>query len=697
MAQAKKMTNDEVKSLLAREISNAQTYDSTELKEKRERALSYYNGEMPDTPYAKNRSKMVSKDVADTIGWILPSLMRVFTASENMGIYEPVKKGEEEQAKQATDYINNKFWKSHDGYRIVWDSCHDALLLQNGIIKHWWDESKDCEYSTHTALSEEQLVVLTSEPGAEVKAATENEDGTIDVKIERTVTSGRMELDVVAPENFLIDDASEYIDEDETRFCGERMEKTRSELVKMGFDRKIVDDIPAYGADTTNSEIDDARKTDIDVSDGDTTDRSMQIVEVFECYILADVDGDGVAERVRAYLGGSGENGVLLDWDVWDDDLPFTDLVASRVPHRWEGQSVADDTMDVQQVKTVLTRQSLDNIYAHNNPQKEVETGSVLNPDQLTNPTFGGVLQKKKSSAPIVPHVIPFTADKSLAALEYFDQVTEKRTGVSRSTMALDPGALQNQTATAVNAGRDSSYSKVELIARNMAEMGFKRLFMMMLRLYIKHQDRADQVFIGKDWVEMDPRHWNAAMKVTVDTGLGTGSRDRDMSMLDGVLQKQIMIMDRLVASGFADLALEMLPKIQRTLVKQAESAGLKNPEEYYPEVTREMLDKMKGQAAKQGAENPEAKKHQQEMQMKQQEMQAKQEMDKQAMQAKLAMEQQKMQMEAEMRQAEFNQEMALKREQLVAEMQLKREMAMLGHAAGGNASQPVRMGGDPG
>jgi hypothetical protein len=684
MAQAKKMTDDEVKTLLAREISAAQTYDSTELKEKRERALNYYNGEMPDTPSMPNRSKMVSKDVADTIGWILPSLMRVFTASENMGVYEPTKKGEEAHAEQATTYINNKFWKSHDGYRIVWDSCHDALLLQNGIIKHWWDDSKECEYSTHSGLTEDQLVILTAGEGIEVKAATENEDGTVDVKIERTVTSGRMELDVVAPENFLIDDASEYIDEDETKFCGERMEKTRSDLVKMGFDRKLVDEIPAYGADT-DSEIDEARKTDIDTEDGDTSDRSMQVVEVFECYILADVDGDGVAERVQAYLGGSGENGKLLKWSVWDDDLPYTDLVASRVPHRWEGRSISDDTMDIQQVKTVLTRQSLDNIYAHNNPQKEVEEGSVVNPDQLANPQFGGTIRKKKGSLPIVHHVIPFTADKSLAGLEYFDSVTEKRTGVSRSTMALDPNALQNQTATAVNAGRDSSYSKVELIARNMAEMGFKRLFMMMLRLYIKHQDRADIVFIGKDWIEVDPRPWNVNMKVTVDTGLGTGSRDRDMAMLDGVLTKQIMIMERLIGNGFPELAVEMLPKIQRTLIKQAESAGLKNPDEYYPDIPPEMLEGMK-QKAGEGQENPDMQKMKMEMQMKQAEMQA-----------RLALDKQKMEQDAALDAEKFNQEMALKREQLIAEIQLKRETARLGQATQGNASQPVRMGGQPG
>jgi len=679
------MTDREIKSLVSREISAAQIYDSTELREKRERALNYYNGEMPDTPHNKHRSKMTSRDVSDVIGWILPSLMRVFTSGESLGRFDPVNEGDEAGAQQATEYINYKLWKDHDGYRIIWDACHDALLLQNGILKHWWDDSKECEYSTHTGLFEDQVTLLMSEEGVEVKAATQNDDGTYDLKIERTQTTGRLRLDVVAPENFLIDDASEYVSEEETRFCAERREITRSELVKMGFDRDKVDKIPTFSTDTTNAQIDDARKDDFNEELNDTSDRSMQIVEVFECYILADVDNDGIAERIRCYVGGGGENGTLIDWDVWDDDLPFTDLVASRVPHRWEGRSIADETMDIQQVKTVLTRQSLDNIYAHNNPQREVEQGSIVNPDQLTSPQFNGVIQTKKGSKPIINHVIPFTADKSLGALAYFDSVVERRTGVSKSTMALDPSALQNQTATAVNAQRDSSYSKVELIARNMAEMGWKRFFKMMLRLYVKHQDKPDIVRLRDEWVPIDPRHWNANMDVTIDIGLGTGSRDRDVATLGDVLAKQIMVTDRLTENGFSEQALDMLPKIQRTLVKQAESAGLKNPEEYFPEVSDEMLIGMKKQAAEQKSSNPDADKVKAEMAMQQQKMQA-----------EMAMQKQKMEMDFKLKEAQFAAEIKLKEQQMIAEFRLKEQQQDMGQKTGAGL-QAVRFGGNVG
>ena len=82
--------------------------------------------------------------------------------------------------------------------------------------------------------------------------------------------------------------------------------------------------------------------------------------------------------------------------------------------------------------------------------------------------------------------------------------------------MALDPETLQNQTATANQNQHDAAYSQIELIARNMAELGWRRVFRQMLRLIVKHQDRSRVIRLRDRWVEMDPRHWNANMDVTI-------------------------------------------------------------------------------------------------------------------------------------------------------------------------------------
>lgn len=659
------MNDLKIKSLVSSAISDAEKYDENELSEARVRALEYYRGEMRDTPSQKNRSKTMSSDVADTVNWILPGLMRVFASSSALGTFEPVKESDREFSEQASQYINYKFWKEWNGYRVLWDAFHDALLLKNGIIKHWWDPSEVFETSTHTGLTEMELTDLLSDDDVEVLTSDETvktitaEDGTpqevmlYDVKIKRTDKTGTLKLDVIQPENFLIDAKADSIDEDKVSFCAQRDEVTRSDLVKMGFDKDKVYSLPTGEDDTQEDEARD----DYTRNDQDNANRANEVIELFECYINIDVDDDGIAERVRAYMAGSGENGELLEWETWDDDLPFTDLVTMRIPHRFDGRSVADETMDVQQIKTVLVRQALDNTYGHNNPQREVEKGAVLNPEQLNNPKFGGTIWKKPGTAPITPHLLAYTADKSFAAMAQFDQVIEKRTGVSRSTMALDPDTLQNQTATAVQAGKDSSYSKIELMARNLGEMGLKRLFKMLLRLVVKHQDREDIIRLNDEFVPMDPRHWNANMDVSIDVGLGTGSRDRDMSMLESVLQKQVMMIDRLTQAGFMPQALQLLPKLRNTLVRQAEAAGIRNADDYYPDIGDEDIQKMMQQAG-QKKEDPKVmadiQKTKMQMQMKQAELAQKGQLSQQEMNMKAQIEREQMQIEADLRQIQI-------------------------------------------
>ena len=236
-----KMDDDRLKSLLSQEIHSALTYDDTELSQKRAQALEYYRGVMSDTPSMSGRSSVVSKDVADTIGWMLPGIIRVFTASDQMAIYEPAKPGDEEFAKQATDYVNYVFMKDNPGYRILWDGTHDSLLLANGIIKHYWDDKEECEYTEHSGLTEEQIAILAMDQGVEIVAQKQGEPQvilapgpqgmmevpiqTFDVKVKRVITSGRVRIECINPEDFLINREAKCVEE--ARFVGHRSDVYR--------------------------------------------------------------------------------------------------------------------------------------------------------------------------------------------------------------------------------------------------------------------------------------------------------------------------------------------------------------------------------------------------------------------------------------------------------------------------------------
>lgn len=679
MADRERYDDESLKALIASEIQSSVSFMETELSGTRTRALEYYRGVMTDTPAATNRSSVVSRDLADTISWILPGIMRALCASDRMAEYEPVGKGDEEFAKQATDYCNYVFMKDNNGYRVLFDATHDSLLLGNGIVKHWWDDKEECEYSELTGMTAEQITILQQERGFEITAQEPGDPQTVEmpdpqtgqpipqelstfnIKTKRITRSGRLRVKCIAGEDFLKDKDSITIEE--ARFTAHRDSVTRSDLIEMGFDADIINELPTYRPSGLQAER-MARDPNYDFS-ADTSDRAMQLIDLYECYIMVDVDGDGIAETVRAYYAGSGGAGELLDWEVWDDDCPFSDIPCYPVPHRWDADSVADKTMDTQRVKTVLERSLLDNTYWNSNPLREAEEGTVVNPEMMNAPVFGGTVWRKKGtigSAPITTLDVPFIGDKLLMALEHMDQVTEKRTGVSRSTMALDPETLQNQSATANQNQKDASYSQVELIARNQAELGWKRVFKMILRLLVKHQDRPRTIRIRDKWVDMDPRFWNAGMDVTVNTGLGTGTRDRDMAMLNNILMTQNQMALTLAQGGFAGEALEMLPKIIKTATKLAESSGIRNPDEYYMQIDEQKLAQMQQQAS-QPKPDPA-------MQLEQMKAQTAKEISAFETQAKMQLEQAQMQREIEKEKAQMQADLQVK----MAEMQKNSE-----------------------
>lgn len=675
--------------LLAHEIEAALRFDSTDAAKNRAENIEYLRGEMKDIQPRPNGSEMTSRDIQDTVSWMLPGIMRVFTASDRMGVYEPAEPGDDAYAEQATDYANYVFWKDNDGYKVLYNATYDALgVAGDGIVKHWWDDTPVTDMHWYTGLTIEQIAgmvedenieILSQQAGEPQAVQTVDKLGqpviqeieTYDVKIQRTRRIGTLRLDTIEPENFLINE--EAIEIEDFRFCAHRDPfKTRSDLIEMGFDREKVEKL---SAETSIDDTDEGFARHEHWSNiAQSLQSSMERVDLYECYVKIDVDKDGVAETLRIYYAGHGGSGEVLDWEVWEDDVPFTKIPCYPRAHQFTSESVADRTKDIQRIKTVLLRQSLDNLYASNLPMQEVEQGSVLNPDILVSPKFGGIIWKKKTAGEkaIIPHEIPFVADKAFAALEQMDSIIEKRTGVSRTMMALDPEALQNQTATASQNARDASYSQTELVARNMAE-GWRKVFLQILKLLVKHQDRPRMIRLRDEYVEMDPRVWNAHMDCAINVGLGSGSRDRDMSMLSVILQNQRELTLQLRESGFGQRAIAMLPKINETLHDLAESAGIRSPERYFPEFTEEDVQAMQQQAA-QAAEQPPP-----EVQLEMEKLKVQREKDQMQMERETQKEQAQMEadlrVEAEKRQNELTkqqQQIQWEREKFRDEMNFK-------------------------
>lgn len=589
------MTDDQLCGIVANLVKDAENYRDERSKE-RIRAMEYFDGIMNDVPAEDGRSKVVSRDVRAAIKKVVPSVVRTILGNDKIVEYEPVKEGDEPGANQATDFINYVVFPESGGRSAVEDAINDALKLRNGIIKWWCDKRINVSYSMHTGLDDMSFAQLVSGDDVEVLEHTERQEmvdtpeGPMpitvhDVRIKRMAEERKNKLGAIPLENWLIHPDAMCIED--APLCGENTRLRRSDLVAMGYPREMVDKLPLVGnGDLDQDEEEDTRRRDVFTRD-EIQAKAMQEVEYYDLLVRVDFDNDGIAELRRIVFAGSITAKGLLENEPWDEPN-YADIVAERRPHQWEGTSVTDDVAEIQKIKTVLLRQTIDNLYWQNNLQPVVQEGLIANPESVTAPQFGLPIRVKQGTdvrAAVSYNVVPMVADKSFAMLEYLDGEVTDRTGISDASSGMAPDALQNMTAKASAMIEQAGIGQTEMMVRTIAE-GLKRVFKGLLKLTIQHQDKPRTIRLRNEWVTVDPKTWNADMDATVNTGLGAGTRERDMMMMGLIIGLQ----EKLLAAFGPDNPYVSPDNLYNGIAKQAEAAGLKSPDLYFTKPDPEMV-----------------------------------------------------------------------------------------------------------
>ena len=553
------------------EITDALGYHNDELSYQREKAQEYYYA-LPFGNEVEGRSQFVDSTVQDTIEWIKPSLMRIFAQGDEMVKFSPHGPEDVETAEQATDYVNYVFTKDNPGWEILYSWFHDALLEKNGIVKIWWDDYGTPEREEYANLTEEDLEILLAPGTVDVVEHTTNEDGTHDVVVLRTEYGGKICIENVPPEEFLITREAKSIED--ARFVCHRVRKTMSELREMYPDQGFTaEDIGAgddyfpfnterqtrFAYDNTNHRF---------FGPDPNTEEAMQEYWLNECFIRTDYDGDGVAELRKVCVAG---NYIFSNEEV--DKAPFLSITPVKIPHKFYGLSVADLVMDLQLIKSTLMRNLMDNFYSQNYGRYAVLEGQA-NLDDLLTQRPGGIVRVKSPNA-ITPLATPSLEPYTFQMLQYLDDVREQRSGVNKNTQGLNSDALTSHTtATAVNAVMTNAQSRVELIARQFAETGVKSLMFRIYELLLKNQDRARVVQLRNEWVTVRPDAWSDKMDCSVSVALGNGSKDQQMAHLSQMIQFAAQAMQ----GGLPIVTPENMYNLGASLIK---AMGYQNVDEY--------------------------------------------------------------------------------------------------------------------
>jgi len=563
-------------------IDDSKSFEESVLGPNRDENLHYFYGEYPE-PEGEGKSTAVSTDFRDTVMAILPSLIRIFTSSENTVNCKPNHQGQEDMAKQCTDYLNYVFWEDNQGFLILHDIIKDALRCKTGVVRWWTDNSEEVTESEFSNVSQEQVQMLVSEnPSLKVLHAEPSHDfpGTFhSLRVRFTKSKPILKIMSVPLDEFRI--SRKATDVDCAPLIGHDQVVNISELVEMGYS---LEELAEYLGSTPDNYSVDRLFRNSGLDQGDITD-AWDVR--YGCYFIrVDKDGDGIAELREIKTIGD-QHHVIHDEVV--EYANFAVWCPDPEPHTLIGDTPADLVKDIQTIKTNMLRGSLDSLAQAIWPRVAFNQ-TITNTDDVLNDEIGAPIRTTGDPAAAVMSLThQFVGQPVFGMFQIMEQLRQSRTGISDASKGVDPRALQSTNITGIDAIVQGAQERIELCARILAETGMKQLYKGMLREIVKHPNQQRMVQLRGKWANVNPSTYDPTMRVSVNPTLGKGSDMTRLMVLQEVKATQTAIMTQFGVEN----PLCGVQEFRNTLTDILAIANVKNVARYYRDIDEATIKKI--------------------------------------------------------------------------------------------------------
>ena len=549
MADDQGMTDEELEALLDSARGRMLNSEGGELSEIRQDNLDRYLGE-PDGRERPGESAYVTREVFEAVEWLMPELLRIFTAGDKAVSFEPVGPEDEAQAAQETDIVNHYLLQENNGFLTFHDWFKDALINPNGYAKVWTEMVETTTTEEYQGLTQAQLVEVYNAPNNEIVAhesiviPVQGPQGVVqeeahNIQVRVTTKEPTLRFDSVRPEEVLIDSECPSICVDDARYVCHRTQRTRSWLIEAGYDPDLLDTASTEDGDDYQQEDVNRKYNSDEYPEDQFLDEASQLYWLEEWYVLVDFDGDGIAERRKVDIIG----GVLFE-NIEYDYQPLIAITANRIPHKHSGLSVADAVSPIQELSTYFQREINNNLARVSRPRKYVNESAMTTDGQTLEQLLDvdSEVIVTRDVMGIVPEQHQSVIMDLMGAQDKISDQTQMRTGISPN-LSLDPSVLQQSTAGAFAGAMQSASQRVELIARCFAETGVRDAMRKAHRQIKTYQNKPKTMKIRGEWIETNPQDWRDRTNVTVNVGLGFSDKatqlQADMNLLQ--LQQQMI------------------------------------------------------------------------------------------------------------------------------------------------------------
>lgn len=564
-------------SLVKADIADAEAYQQSIIQPTvRERYNIYYADKeyyAHKFPILSKTSSLVSTDVADTIEWALPSLMKVFTGSDEVITVAGVTEEDDQNAEVMQNLLVYQLQRQNKFFPILYNWMKDALITGMGIIKCYWERTEG--YTPETAQLNADALRLLTQTGVEIT----NVEGP-DIMGDFTVTwnspyyiKNSPKLENILVSEFLYSPDAKNLED--ANFIAHRKKVTMSHLrqkEREGIYANVDMVHPDSGPISwITDQVEDVIGDHYTPLHNNQQDKAREEVTIYECYTKIDFNNDGVLEDMIITVAG---DVILRAEPNYMGRHPFFSISPTKDPHRiWVKRSYAELIGELQDMKVALTRQIVQNIALTNDPKMILSEESI----NISDYVEGRKVIRKKPGSPMGDAAMPMPVNQlspqTFQFLEYLEGQKENRTGITRYNQGLDANSL-NKTATGISAILGQSAQRLELIARMFAETGISELFRFMVSLNQKFVDQNTVVRLTNKQLRISPDDLNGNFDLIVNAGISISTKESTIMTLQTMLTA-------LMQTQAAGIPIVTPQNIYNLFKKWIESAGFKNYSDY--------------------------------------------------------------------------------------------------------------------
>jgi hypothetical protein len=583
--------NDFDKTIVRRiqaDIASAEAYQASVVEPTvKQRYEIYY----ADKDYYRNRfpilsktSDLVSTDVADTIEWALPSLMKVFTGSDEVITIAGVTEEDDTKAETMQELLVYQLQRQNKFFPILYNWMKDALITGMGIIKCYWERTEG--YTTEqTTLNNEALQAL-QQTGVPI-VSIEGPDIYGDFVV--TYQSPYYVKNAPKIENILVSDfiySSDAKSLEEANFVAQKRKVTMSYLREREAQGVYANIDEIKTEDFRQSKIESPIEQVIGDKYNDLTfnqeDKARLEVVIYECYTKMDINGDGILEDMIITICG---DTIIRIEQNYMGRHPFFTISPTKDPHRiWVKRSYAELIGELQDLKVALTRQIMQNVALNNDPKMLLAEDAINIDDYIQGRKVIRMKSGHSLNEVAMPMPVHPLSPQTFQFLEYIEGQKENRTGITRYNQGLDANSL-NKTATGISAILGQSSQRLELIARMFAETGIYELFRFMVSLNQKFIDQNTVIRLTNKSLKINPEDLTGNFDLVVNAGISIATKESTIMATQTLLTA-------LMQANAGGYMVSTPENIYNLFKKWIESIGFKNYGDYItdPAVTQQRM-----------------------------------------------------------------------------------------------------------